>query len=70
MQPTVFDRIRARFFYSNSATGITVVSVFLLAVAAFYLVDWGILSAFFVQIMMPATKRAARAGALSLKSGG
>ena len=47
MQPTVFDRIRARFFYSNSATGITVVSVFLLAVAAFYLVDWGILSAVF-----------------------
>ena len=47
IQPTVVDRIRARFFYSNSATGITVVSVFLLAVAAFYLVDWGILSAVF-----------------------
>ncbi len=47
MKETLWDRIRARFFYSNLATGISVVSAFLIAVAAVYLIDWGVLRAVF-----------------------
>ena len=47
MNESLFSRIRARFFYSSAATGITVVSVFLLAVAAVFLLDWGVFEAVF-----------------------
>ena len=44
---TWIDRIRESFFYTSSATGITVVSAFLLAVAFVYLIRWGVLDAVF-----------------------
>lgn len=47
MQPTWGDRIKARLFYSSAATGITVVTTFLLAVALVYLVRWGVWDAVF-----------------------
>lgn len=47
INPTVFDRIREKFFYSSTATGITVVAVFFLAVAFAYLLDWGVIDAVF-----------------------
>lgn len=47
VNPTLADRLRERFFYSNTATGITVVALFFLAVIAYYLFDWGVMNAVF-----------------------
>ncbi len=47
MNPTLTDRIREKFFYSNTATGISVVALFFLAVATAYLFDWGVMNAVF-----------------------
>ena len=46
-QATLLERIRSQFFYSNSATGITVTVAFLLAIAIVHVVDWGIIDAVF-----------------------
>ena len=40
-QATLLERIRSQFFYSNSATGITVTVAFLLAIAIVHVVDSG-----------------------------
>jgi general L-amino acid transport system permease protein len=40
-----WDRIRSKFFYSSTATGITVVVGFVLAIIAIYLTDWAVLNA-------------------------
>ena len=47
MQDTLWRRIRSKFFYSRLATGITVVSVFLIAVVLVYFIDWGVIRAVF-----------------------
>lgn len=47
LKKTVFDQIRERFFYSNQATGITVVTCFVLALVLWRLVDWAVLDAVF-----------------------
>ena len=47
LKKTVFEQIRERFFYSNQATGITVVACFVLALVLWRLVDWAILNAVF-----------------------
>lgn len=47
INPTLFDRVREKFFYSSTATGITVVAVFFMAVIFAYLLDWGVLNAVF-----------------------
>ena len=47
LKKTFFEQIRERFFYSNQATGITVVACFVLALVLWRLVDWAILNAVF-----------------------
>ncbi len=47
LNKTFLDRIRERFFYSSQATGITVVSCFVLALVLWHLVDWGLVDAVF-----------------------
>lgn len=44
---TVWDRIRAKFFYSSYATGVTVVFGFVLGIIAIYLADWAVVNAVF-----------------------
>lgn len=44
---TFGERMRERFFYSNQATGITVVSCFVLARIFWKLIDWAVLEAVF-----------------------
>ena len=44
---TFGERMRERFFYSNQATGITVVSCFVLALIFWKLIDWAVLEAVF-----------------------
>ena len=46
-RPTLTDRIKNRFFYSKTATGVTIVAGFFLAVVFVYLVRWGIVDAVF-----------------------
>ena len=70
-RPTLTDRIKNRFFYSKTATGVTIVAGFFLAVVFVYLSSAGALLTLFSGPMpRPAMKRAGPAGALSLKSGG
>ncbi len=47
INPTFFDRVREKFFYSSFATGVTVVAVFFMAVILAYLLDWGVVNAVF-----------------------
>lgn len=47
LQKTVFDFVRERFFYSNTATGITVVACFILGLIFWHLGNWAVLDAVF-----------------------
>lgn len=47
VQRTMWDRIRNAFFYSNTATGVSVLALFFLALGLVFLVEWGILDAVF-----------------------
>ncbi|MGN1209218.1 MAG: hypothetical protein ACI4SV_02855, partial [Duodenibacillus sp.] len=47
VQPTVWDRIRNAFFYSNAATGVSVIALFFLGLGLVFLVEWGFLDAVF-----------------------
>ncbi len=41
------DRIRAKFFYSSAATGLTVVALFFFSSVLYYFIDWAVLHAVF-----------------------
>ena len=47
LKKTAFDVIRERFFYSNQATGITVVACFVLVLIFWRLIDWAVIEAVF-----------------------
>ena len=47
LKKTTLEQIREKFFYSNQATGITVVACFILALVLWKLIDWAVIEAVF-----------------------